>query len=232
MFAYFAVSRVRYGNRTCPARREVPAASVTTLACTHTSRSHVHAVVCAWTGTSFRGDACADGEQEVVEFDGGRDGAEGTSKASATERVLHGLISAQRSSFRFIRSGCRWCRGGPDRRRTRCPPPQDRPGVDRHYAEAIQMHFLPGYRPELNPDESLHADLKRAIPTGATPKAPIEPERAVRSFGMASRACHVVGGSLDAGNFKKAGIRFPSSSSAGSTTRADSFSNPSRVPGL
>ncbi|WP_308167863.1 transposase [Catellatospora tritici] len=31
------------------------------------------------------------------------------------------------------------------------------------HADAIQMHFLPGYSPELNPVEILHGDLKRHV---------------------------------------------------------------------
>jgi transposase len=50
------------------------------------------------------------------------------------------------------------------------------------HAEAIRMHELPGYSPELNPDEILHADLKRTVSTGAAPRTPAELERAVRSF--------------------------------------------------
>ncbi|MEV5544292.1 IS630 family transposase [Saccharopolyspora shandongensis] len=49
-------------------------------------------------------------------------------------------------------------------------------------AEAIEMHFLPGYSPELNPDEIRGADLKRAVSTNAAPKTPAELEHAVRSF--------------------------------------------------
>jgi hypothetical protein len=50
------------------------------------------------------------------------------------------------------------------------------------HAEAIEMHFLPGYSPELNPDEILNADPKRAVSTNAAPKTPDELEQAVRSF--------------------------------------------------
>ncbi|WP_190814922.1 IS630 family transposase [Saccharopolyspora pogona] len=49
-------------------------------------------------------------------------------------------------------------------------------------AEAIEMHFLPGYSPELNPGEILNADLKRAVSTNAAPQTPAELEHAVRSF--------------------------------------------------
>ena len=48
--------------------------------------------------------------------------------------------------------------------------------------EVIEMHFLPGYSPELNPDEILNADLKRTVSTGAAPRTPAELEREVRSF--------------------------------------------------
>ncbi|MGI8308354.1 IS630 family transposase [Saccharopolyspora hattusasensis] len=46
----------------------------------------------------------------------------------------------------------------------------------------IEMHFLPGYSPELNPDEILNADLKRAVSTGTAPKTRDELETVVRSF--------------------------------------------------
>ncbi len=39
------------------------------------------------------------------------------------------------------------------------------------HAEAIAMHFLPGYSPELNPDELLNADLKRTVSTSTEPVA-------------------------------------------------------------
>jgi hypothetical protein len=50
------------------------------------------------------------------------------------------------------------------------------------HAEAIEMHFLPGSSPELNPDEIPGADLKRAVSTGTAPKTPKGLEQAVRSF--------------------------------------------------
>lgn len=53
--------------------------------------------------------------------------------------------------------------------------------VDEHHA-TIEMHFLPGYSPELNPDEILNADLKRTVSTGTAPKSPDEWEQAVRSY--------------------------------------------------
>ncbi|WP_190816208.1 transposase [Saccharopolyspora pogona] len=46
----------------------------------------------------------------------------------------------------------------------------------------IEMHFLPGYSPELNPDEIRGADLKRAVSTGTAPKTRDELETGVRSF--------------------------------------------------
>ncbi|MGI8312459.1 transposase [Saccharopolyspora hattusasensis] len=53
--------------------------------------------------------------------------------------------------------------------------------VDDH-AAAIGMHFLPGYSPELNPDEIRGADLKRTMSTGTAPKTRDESKQAVRSF--------------------------------------------------
>jgi transposase len=47
--------------------------------------------------------------------------------------------------------------------------------------EAIEMHFLPGYSPELNPDEIRGADLKRAVAATTAPKTITELERATRS---------------------------------------------------
>jgi transposase len=49
------------------------------------------------------------------------------------------------------------------------------------HGEAIEMHFLPGYSPELNPDEILNADLKRAVAATTAPKTITELERAIRS---------------------------------------------------
>ncbi|WP_168588073.1 transposase [Saccharopolyspora sp. ASAGF58] len=53
--------------------------------------------------------------------------------------------------------------------------------VDDH-AAAIEMHFLPGYNPELNPDEIRGADLKRTMSTGTAQKIRDESKQAVRSF--------------------------------------------------
>jgi transposase len=53
--------------------------------------------------------------------------------------------------------------------------------VDDHVT-AIEMHFLPGYSPELNPDEILNADLKRTVSTGTAPRTRDELKQAVRSF--------------------------------------------------
>ncbi|MGI8306273.1 transposase [Saccharopolyspora hattusasensis] len=53
--------------------------------------------------------------------------------------------------------------------------------VDDH-AAAIGMHFLPGYSPELNPDEIQGADLKRTMTTGTASKTRDELKQAARSF--------------------------------------------------
>ncbi|WP_405956909.1 transposase [Streptomyces phaeochromogenes] len=37
-------------------------------------------------------------------------------------------------------------------------------GVSREYPDRIELHFLPSYSPELNPDELVNADLKRSLP--------------------------------------------------------------------
>ncbi|MEV5541697.1 transposase [Saccharopolyspora shandongensis] len=50
------------------------------------------------------------------------------------------------------------------------------------HAEAIEMHFLPGYSPELNPDEILNADLKRTVSTSTAPNTRAELKHAVRFF--------------------------------------------------
>lgn len=35
------------------------------------------------------------------------------------------------------------------------------------HAEKAELHFLPAYSPELNPDELVNADLKRSLPTSS-----------------------------------------------------------------
>jgi len=46
-----------------------------------------------------------------------------------------------------------------------------------HRAE-IEVHDLPSYRPELNPDEGVHADLKQAVPRKAPARSRPQPKRA------------------------------------------------------
>ena len=35
------------------------------------------------------------------------------------------------------------------------------------HSSEIEVHYLPSYSPELNPDEGVHADLKQAVPRKA-----------------------------------------------------------------
>jgi transposase len=49
------------------------------------------------------------------------------------------------------------------------------------HAEQIQLHFLPGYSPELNPDELLNGDLKRAVLGKKRPTSRAELIGAVRA---------------------------------------------------
>ena len=49
------------------------------------------------------------------------------------------------------------------------------------HAAQIEMHFLPGYSPELNPDELLNADLKQAVFRSTRPTSLAELTAAVRA---------------------------------------------------
>lgn len=50
------------------------------------------------------------------------------------------------------------------------------------------MHFLPGYSPELNPDEILNADLKRTMSTGTAPKSKDELKQASAPSSTSSKS--------------------------------------------
>jgi transposase len=50
------------------------------------------------------------------------------------------------------------------------------------HAESIEMHFLPGYSPHLNPTEILNADLKRAVLNGTRPTSLLELAEFTRSY--------------------------------------------------
>ncbi|MFD9508983.1 transposase [Streptomyces mirabilis] len=39
-----------------------------------------------------------------------------------------------------------------------------RPVVDTQRGMQVELHFLPSYSPELNPDELVNADVKRSLP--------------------------------------------------------------------
>src|ERR671916_615178 len=45
----------------------------------------------------------------------------------------------------------------------------------------IEVHYLPPYSPELNPDEGVHADLKQAVPRKAPARGKRQPKRAAAS---------------------------------------------------
>ena len=49
-----------------------------------------------------------------------------------------------------------------------------------HRAE-IEVHDLPAYSPELNPDEGVNADLKQAVPRKAPARSKQQPKRAAIS---------------------------------------------------
>ena len=49
-----------------------------------------------------------------------------------------------------------------------------------HRAE-IEVHYLPSYSPELNPDEGVHADLKQAVPRKAPARSRQQLKRAAIS---------------------------------------------------
>src|SRR3712207_9230451 len=49
-----------------------------------------------------------------------------------------------------------------------------------HRAE-IEVHYLPPYSPELNPDEGVHADLKQAVPRRAPARGKQQLKRAAVS---------------------------------------------------
>ena len=45
----------------------------------------------------------------------------------------------------------------------------------------IEVHYLPSYSPELNPDEGVHADLKQAVPRKAPARSKRQLKRAAIS---------------------------------------------------
>jgi transposase len=49
------------------------------------------------------------------------------------------------------------------------------------HTEAIEMHFLPGYSPELNPVELLNGDVKHHVATKTNPATPAELAAEVRT---------------------------------------------------
>jgi transposase len=63
------------------------------------------------------------------------------------------------------------------------------------HADRIELHFLPSYSPELNPDELVKADLKRSLPTSsrAQNQAQLAAETR-RFFHRRQRQPHIVRG--------------------------------------
>jgi transposase len=49
------------------------------------------------------------------------------------------------------------------------------------HSSEIQVHYLPPYSPELNPDEGVNADLKQAVPRKAPARSKPQPKRAAIS---------------------------------------------------
>lgn len=72
------------------------------------------------------------------------------------------------------------------------------------HQDEIELHFLPSYSPELNPDELVNADLKRSLPH--TQRARNRAELATetrRFFHRRQRQPHIV-----TGYFKAAHVRY------------------------
>ncbi len=49
------------------------------------------------------------------------------------------------------------------------------------HSSEIEVHYLPSYSPELNPDEGVNADLKQAVPRKAPARSKQQPKRAAIS---------------------------------------------------
>jgi transposase len=50
------------------------------------------------------------------------------------------------------------------------------------HPDRIELHFLPSYSPELNPDELLNADLKRSLPLHSRPRGQAQLAAETRRF--------------------------------------------------
>ncbi|MGP3969890.1 transposase [Streptomyces sp. 6N223] len=94
--------------------------------------------------------------------------------------------------------------GPPDRRPALGPPLQDRPGLLADHEDEIELHFLPSYSPELNPDELVNSDLKRSLPHAhrARNQAELAAETR-RFFHRRQRQPHVI-----TGYFKALHVRY------------------------
>ncbi|MFE8979106.1 transposase [Streptomyces cyaneofuscatus] len=62
------------------------------------------------------------------------------------------------------------------------------------HQEQIELHFLPSYPPELNPDELVNADLKRSLPHTHRARNQAELAEARRFFHRRQRQPHIIRG--------------------------------------
>ncbi|WP_376773054.1 transposase [Streptomyces himalayensis] len=60
----------------------------------------------------------------------------------------------------------------PRRGRSLSPPPRKVRTWLAEHADRIELHFLPAYASELNPDELVNAELKRSLPMHSRAHAP------------------------------------------------------------
>ncbi|MFJ4188155.1 transposase [Kitasatospora sp. NPDC089509] len=66
--------------------------------------------------------------------------------------------------------------------------------LDNHPGQ-VELHFLPSYSPELNPDEPVNADLKRSLPMSSRARNRADPAaEALRFFHRRQRQPHIVCG--------------------------------------
>ncbi|MFI6007207.1 IS630 family transposase [Streptomyces sp. NPDC051366] len=63
------------------------------------------------------------------------------------------------------------------------------------HADQVELHFLPSYSPELNPDELVNADLKRSLPASSKARTQVQlASEARRFFHRRQRQPHIVRG--------------------------------------
>lgn len=64
-----------------------------------------------------------------------------------------------------------------------------------NHADRIELHFLPSYSPELNPDELVDADLKRSLPMSSRARDQAQLAAEIRRFfHRRQRRPHIVRG--------------------------------------